>query len=86
MRLFLGNIQLVSSSPRITQFFFHICTKCREIYGISLDSSVGVVMGYGLDCQGLIPGRGKRFFFSTAFRQTLGPTSHLHLLLSSKIV
>jgi hypothetical protein len=28
----------------------------------SLESSVGIATGYGLDGRGLIPGRGKRFF------------------------
>jgi hypothetical protein len=31
-------------------------------------------MGYGLDGQGSIPGRGKIFLFSTASRPVLGPT------------
>jgi hypothetical protein len=38
----------------------------------SRDSSVGIATGYGLDCPGSIPGRGKRFF-STASRSALGP-------------
>jgi hypothetical protein len=29
---------------------------------MSQDSSVGIAMGYGLDCWSLIPIRGKRFF------------------------
>jgi hypothetical protein len=34
----------------------------------------GISMGYGLDSQGWIPGRGKMFLFSTMSRAVLGPT------------
>jgi hypothetical protein len=33
---------------------------------------VGIATGYGLKNQGYIPGRGKIFLFSTAFRPSLG--------------
>jgi hypothetical protein len=41
---------------------------------MSWDSSVGIVTGYSLNGQGLIPGRGKRFVLFTVSRPTLGPT------------
>jgi hypothetical protein len=37
----------------------------------SWNSSVGIMMGYGLDGQGLIPGRRKVILFSTASRLVL---------------
>jgi hypothetical protein len=43
----------------------------------SRDSSVGLVMGYGLEDRGLIPGRGKVFLF-VDFIPALGSTqSHI---------
>jgi hypothetical protein len=42
--------------------------------GLSHDSSVGIVMGHGLDGQGSIPGTGKIFPFLIAFRTALGTT------------
>jgi hypothetical protein len=72
-----------------------------------LDSSVSIAMGYGLDGQGLIPGRSKRFvstpqhprgppsLLSNGYRgpfpqgwsnQGVKPTTHLHLLLRSRMV
>jgi hypothetical protein len=39
----------------------------------SLDSSVGIVVGYWLDGQDSIPGTGKELFFYTASRLTMGP-------------
>jgi hypothetical protein len=43
------------------------------------DSSVGVGTGYGLDCQGLIPGKGKRFFSTPQSSDRLrGPPSLLY--------
>jgi hypothetical protein len=38
------------------------------------NSSVGIVMGSGLDGQGLIPGRGKIFLFAIVSIPALGPT------------
>jgi hypothetical protein len=32
----------------------------------SLDSSVGIGMGYGLDCCGSIPGKGKMYLFTSS--------------------
>jgi hypothetical protein len=40
----------------------------------SWGSSVSIVMGYGLDGQGSIPGRGKIFLSFIASRPALGPT------------
>jgi hypothetical protein len=40
----------------------------------SQDSSVGIVTGYGLDGQDLIPSRGTFFLFSIASRPALGLT------------
>jgi hypothetical protein len=36
--------------------------KQQPFRWVSWDSAVGIVMGYGLDSLGLIPGGGKRFF------------------------
>jgi hypothetical protein len=38
------------------------------------DSSVSIVMGFGLDRWGSIPCRSKIFLFSTASRPAMGPT------------
>jgi hypothetical protein len=38
------------------------------------DSSVGIATGYGLDCLGSVPFRGKVFLSSTTSRLILGPT------------
>lgn len=40
-------------------------------------SSVYLATDYGLDDQGLVPGRGKTFLFSIIFRPALGPTQRL---------
>jgi hypothetical protein len=40
----------------------------------SQHSSVGIVMGYRLDDQGFILGRGKIFFSTPVSRMALGPT------------
>jgi hypothetical protein len=40
----------------------------------SQDSSLGIVMGYRLDGQGLIPSRGQIFLFSMVSKLALGPT------------
>jgi hypothetical protein len=40
----------------------------------SRDSSVGILMGYGLDDRGFNPGRGKVFIFCTTSRPDVGPT------------
>jgi hypothetical protein len=40
----------------------------------SRDSSVGIVMGYWVDDQGWIPGKGRIILFSIASGQALGPT------------
>jgi hypothetical protein len=40
----------------------------------NLDSSVGIVTGYGLGGPGSITGRGKNFFFSIASIPGLAPT------------
>jgi hypothetical protein len=40
----------------------------------SWDSSVGIVMGYRLECHGSIPGMGKILLFSTPSRLALRPT------------
>jgi hypothetical protein len=39
--------------------------KLKQVYVVKgQDSLGGIATGYGLDGWGLIPGRGKRFFFS----------------------
>jgi hypothetical protein len=43
----------------------------------SLDSSFGIVMGYGLDGQGSNPSRSKVFLFCMMSRPTRGPTQPL---------
>jgi hypothetical protein len=43
-------------------------------YIMSRDSSVIIASGYGIDCRGSVPLRGKVFIFSTASRPVLGPT------------
>jgi hypothetical protein len=40
----------------------------------SRDSSVGIMMGYGMKGRGSNPGRGKIFHVSTQLRPALGPT------------
>jgi hypothetical protein len=43
--------------------FFHISISWCALHG-SQDSSISVVMGFGLDSQSLSPGRDKRFLCS----------------------
>jgi hypothetical protein len=61
------------------------CSVLRDVVGAaktvsvhcrcgSLDSSVDIVTGYGLDGRGSIPGSGKIFLFSAGSGLTLGPT------------
>jgi hypothetical protein len=39
----------------------------------SQDSPIGIAMGYRLDSQGSIPGKGKSFLFSIKFGRVVGP-------------
>jgi hypothetical protein len=47
------------------------------VFVVSRDSSLGIATGYELDDRGSIPGRGKIFLFSIAYRPALGPTGLL---------
>jgi hypothetical protein len=47
---------------------------CRYTSIVSLDISLGTVIGYGLEGQGLIPSRGKISLFSTVSK--LAPGAH----------
>jgi hypothetical protein len=58
---------------------FGVCRQTQYLHtstniNRSLDKSVGIVTGHGLDGLGSIPNRGKIFLFSTASRPALGPT------------
>jgi hypothetical protein len=53
--------QRFSKSVVLSEKFIYIYMKTADKI-MSQDSLGGIVMGYGLDRQGLISGRGKRFF------------------------
>jgi hypothetical protein len=67
-------------------FVFHHHPSILIAYSPKLlrhDSSVGIASGYGLDSQGLIQGRGKRFFtFSQCPYWLCGPSSLLSLWIN----
>jgi hypothetical protein len=47
------------------------------------DNSVGIATGYGLDCSGSIPGKGKIVLFSVASTPALGPTQPIQWVLGA---
>jgi hypothetical protein len=59
-----------------TKILYEIDLKfiLRKLLKRSRNSSVGIVMGYGLDGRVSIPGRSKRFFSFPVSRPVLGPT------------
>jgi hypothetical protein len=56
---------------------FHVFEDIRASGGISRNSSFGIATGYGLDGRSLMPGMGKRFFFSQRPDRLSAPPSLL---------
>jgi hypothetical protein len=76
-------LQFIISIPTIQQSGVGQLLACSSIIRAAISSketagitqSVYIQTGYDLDGSGSIPGRGKVFLFSTAFRPALGPTN-----------
>jgi hypothetical protein len=66
---FESAVRISYSRSIICLFIFGSLTTIR-----SWDSSVGILMGYGLDGPGSSPGRVKNFLFSVLYRPVLGLT------------